>query len=75
MAAHRGTTIYFHPDPEILGADVAFNPKLLYEMALARARLYGGVKILWACESEVADGQTPIAESFHFPNGWLENST
>ncbi len=64
----RGTTVCFHPDPEIFGQNVAFNPAILHEMARSRALLYGGVEISWVCERGVADGKTPLAEKFHYPN-------
>src|SRR3990167_4192740 len=44
-AAHnkRGTTVKFHPDPEIFGAKAAFRPARLYKMARSKAYLFGGV--------------------------------
>ncbi len=64
----RGTTICFQPDPEIFGENAAFNPAVLHEMARSRAMLYGGVKIRWICDAEIADGATPLEQSFHYPN-------
>ena len=42
----RGTTLSFHPDPEIF-ADAAFRPALLYRMARSKAYLFRGVEIRW----------------------------
>lgn len=64
----RGTTVCFHPDPEIFGPDIGFKPAILCEMARTRAMLYGGVGIRWVCEAGIADGKTPTEQIFHFPN-------
>ena len=40
----RGTTIRFHPDPEIFGKAAAFEPARLYRMARSKAYLFGGVE-------------------------------
>ena len=45
----RGTTLSFHPDPEIF-ADAAFRPALLYRMARSKAYLFRGVEIRWRCD-------------------------
>ena len=42
----RGTTLSFHPDPDIF-ADAAFRPALLYRMARSKAYLFRGVEIRW----------------------------
>jgi topoisomerase IV subunit B len=68
----RGTTVCFHADPEIFGTKAHFKPAWLYQMARSKAYLYGGVEIRWACGPGVADGKTPVAESFRFPNGLLD---
>jgi topoisomerase IV subunit B len=65
----RGTTLSFHPDPEIFG-DAAFRPALLYRMARSKAYLFRGVEIRWRCEPEVPrpDG-VPQEARLHFPGG------
>ena len=68
-----GTTVCFHPDPEIFKSHGIFQPSLLREFARARALLYGGVEIRLTCEAGVADSTTPVQEIFHYPNGFLEN--
>ena len=66
----RGTTVTFHPDPEIFGKQ-AFVPERLYRMARSKAYLFRGVEIRWRCaKSLLAKGSTiPEEESFHFPGG------
>ena len=65
----RGTTLAFHPDPEIFG-DAAFRPALLYRMARSKAYLFRGVEIRWRCDPAVPrpDG-VPQEARLHFPGG------
>jgi topoisomerase IV subunit B len=65
----RGTTLTFHPDPEIFG-DAAFRPALLYRMARSKAYLFRGVEIRWRCDPEIPrpDG-VPHEARLHFPGG------
>ena len=67
----RGTTVSFHPDPQIFGAKVAFKPERLYRMARAKAYLFRGVEIRWRCATELLPEApaTPPEEVFHFPGG------
>jgi topoisomerase-4 subunit B len=62
----RGTTVTFHPDPEIFAAH-RFRPARLFSMARSKAYLYSGVEIRWSCA--VADGDVPAEARFHFPGG------
>ena len=39
----RGTSVRFHPDPEIFGANAAFKPARLFQMARSKAYLQRGV--------------------------------
>ncbi|GAB4527420.1 MAG: DNA topoisomerase IV subunit B [Parvularculaceae bacterium] len=72
-AAHnrRGTTIVFHPDPEIFGPKSAFRPARLYRMARSKAYLFGGVEIRWSCAPELIGDKddTPETAVLHFENG------
>ncbi len=72
-AAHnkRGTTVTFHPDPEIFGAHAAFKPARLFQMARSKAYLHRGVEIRWRCHpSRLKDGDaTPQEATIKFPNG------
>ena len=67
----RGTTVYFHPDPEIFGKKAAFKPSWLHQMAKAKAYLYSGVEIRWKCDPEIipTDKDVPATATFHFPGG------
>ncbi|SEO25463.1 DNA topoisomerase IV subunit B [Pseudorhodobacter antarcticus] len=62
----RGTTITFHPDPEIFGA-LKLKPARLFKLTQSKAYLFSGVEIRW--KSEINDGETPLEATFHFPNG------
>ncbi len=66
----RGTTITFHPDPEIFGKQ-AFVPERLYRMVRSKAYLFRGVEIRWKCDKSLLpkSGEIPEEESFHFPGG------
>ncbi len=62
----RGTSVTFHPDPEIFGS-LQFRPARLFRMVRSKAYLFSGVEIRW--KSAVADGETPTEAVFHFPGG------
>ncbi len=62
----RGTSVTFHPDPEIFGS-LRFRPARLFRMARSKAYLFSGVEIRW--KSHVDDGETPREATFHFPGG------
>jgi topoisomerase-4 subunit B len=65
----RGTTLAFHPDPEIFG-EAGFRPALLYRMVRSKAYLFRGVEIRWRCDPAVPrpDG-VPQEARLHFPGG------
>ena len=67
----RGTSVRFHPDPEIFGAKSHFRPALLYRMARSKAYLFRGVEIRWSCDpSLIREGDDiPAKETLHFPGG------
>jgi len=62
----RGTTVTFHPDPEIFGSQT-LKPARLYKLARSKAYLFSGVEIRW--KSAIPDGDTPQEATFHFPGG------
>jgi topoisomerase IV subunit B len=66
----RGTTVTFHPDPQIFGKQV-FSAERLYRMARSKAYLFRGVEIRWKCDAAMLPkvGGIPAEESFHFPGG------
>ncbi|MAI62994.1 MAG: DNA topoisomerase IV subunit B [Micavibrio sp. TMED27] len=67
----RGTTVSFHPDPEIFGEKAHFKPGWLFQMARSKAYLYSGVEIRWKCDPEIIPEGSPAKPEavFHFPNG------
>ncbi len=62
----RGTTTTFHPDEQIFGHH-RFRPSRLFKMVRSKAYLFSGVEIRW--KSAIADGDTPMEATFHFPGG------
>ena len=70
----RGTTIRFHPDPEIFGKDAEFSPARLYRMARAKAHLHRGVEIVWSCDQKLLGPKdaTPADAVLHFPGGLVD---
>jgi topoisomerase-4 subunit B len=62
----RGTTTTFHADEEIFGHH-RFRPSRLLKMVRSKAYLFSGVEIRW--KSAIADGDTPMEATFHFPGG------
>ncbi|WP_442864472.1 DNA topoisomerase IV subunit B [Bartonella sp. A05] len=67
----RGTRVRFHPDSEIFGNKITFEPEKIYKMARSKAYLFGGVKIRWSCDPSILEGVKNIPEKdvFHFPDG------
>jgi topoisomerase-4 subunit B len=65
----RGTTVTFHPDPEIFGK-IQFSPERLYRMARSKSYLFRGVEIRWKCDKSLLKGSDiPEEETFHFAGG------
>jgi topoisomerase-4 subunit B len=62
----RGTSVTFHPDPDIFGHQ-SLRPHRILRMARSKAYLFSGVEIRW--RSALADGDTPAEAVFHFPGG------
>jgi topoisomerase-4 subunit B len=67
----RGTKIRFRPDEQIFGKGARFDPARLCRMTRAKAYLFGGVEIRWACAPAliVDKEKTPEKAIFHFPGG------
>jgi len=67
----RGTTLRFHPDPEIFGNALRFRPAALFQMARAKAYLFKGVEINWHCDPSLlqAHDKTPAHARLHYPAG------
>ena len=70
----RGTTITFHPDPQIFGTSAKFSAERLYRMARSKSYLFGGVEIRWKCDPSLLpkDGSVPAEDTFHFAGGLRE---
>ncbi|MEO8883498.1 MAG: DNA topoisomerase IV subunit B [Devosia sp.] len=65
----RGTTVRFHPDPEIFGGKAEFSAARLFRMTRAKAYLFAGVELRWSCDESLANEEVPAKASFHFPGG------
>jgi topoisomerase IV subunit B len=65
----RGTSVRFHPDPQIFGEGAAFKPARLFQMARSKAYLQRGVQIRWKCDAARIKDDTPAEAVLHFPNG------
>jgi topoisomerase-4 subunit B len=65
----RGTTLRFHPDPEIFAA-VGFRPAMLYRMARSKAYLFRGLEIRWNCDPALPRPEgVPHEARLVFPGG------
>lgn len=67
----RGTTVRFHPDPQIFKGNMHFEPARVFRMARSKAYLYAGVEIRWKCDPSLVSGgdPTPHEAVLHFPAG------
>jgi len=67
----RGTTVMFHPDPQIFGERAHLRPGPLYRLARSKAYLFRGVQIRWKCDPLlIKDGdEFPAEDTLHFPGG------
>ncbi len=70
----RGTTVCFHPDPEIFGHKLGFKPSWLFQMLRSKAYLFSGVEIRWKCEESLIkpDSNVVSETTFKFPNGLMD---
>ncbi|MBL8700421.1 MAG: DNA topoisomerase IV subunit B [Alphaproteobacteria bacterium] len=70
----RGTTVRFHPDPEIFGKGAKLKAATIYRMARAKAFLFRGVELRWSCDpSLVKDDEVPSSAVLHFPGGLADS--
>ncbi|MBL8641695.1 MAG: DNA topoisomerase IV subunit B [Alphaproteobacteria bacterium] len=74
VKGRRGTTVSFHPDPEIFGQNCHFSPKRIHDLARSKAYLYRGVEIAWQCDPSLVPENANFeqAKVFKFPNGLLD---
>lgn len=70
----RGTTVTFHPDPQIFGTNCHFSPKRIHDLARSKAYLYRGVEIVWKCDPSLVpeNANFEASKTFKFPNGLLD---
>ena len=78
MQNRRGSSITFHPDPDIFGAQT-FKPHRLMRMARSKAYLFSGVEIRWKSalpRRRHADKKpcstSPAASPISFPTSWTK---
>jgi topoisomerase-4 subunit B len=71
----RGTTVRFHPDPEIFSGKAEFSAARLFRMTRAKAYLFAGVELRWSCDESLANDEVPAKASFHFPGGLRDYMT
>lgn len=69
VSNRRGTTIKFHPDPQIFGPNARFSQDRVFRMTRAKAYLFGGVEIRWSCDESLTTEAVPAKAVFHFPGG------
>lgn len=65
----RGTSVRFHPDPDIFGPKAHFSASRLFQMTRAKAYLFRGVEIRWSCDESIATDDVPAQAKFHYPGG------
>ncbi len=66
----RGTTITFHPDPQIFGDKADVSPAQRERMARSPACRFRGVDIRWKVDKSLLHGTTvPEEDTLHFPGG------
>jgi topoisomerase-4 subunit B len=67
----RGTTVTFHPDPDIFGKDLHFKPARVFRMARSKAYLFKGAEIRWSCDKTLLKDKSdvPAEATLHFPGG------
>ncbi|MBA5724448.1 type IIA DNA topoisomerase subunit B [Candidatus Liberibacter sp.] len=69
----RGTSVKFHPDPQIFGIDAEFDANRLLKIIKSKAYLSGCVKARWSCDKAIAEKfNVPEKTEFHFPGGLAE---
>ncbi len=73
----RGTLTRFHPDPEIFGENLHFDPARIFNMARSKSYLFAGVEIRFKCAPErIKPGSnTPTEAILCFPNGLADYLT
>jgi topoisomerase IV subunit B len=72
----RGTSVSFHPDPEIFGKGAKLKAATIFRMARAKAFLFRGVELRWSCDPSLVKGDdVPHEAVLHFPGGLADSLT
>lgn len=71
---NTGTTVTFHPDPEIFVDNPHLKPARLYKQAKSKSYLFKGVKIKWKCPASLITGKQdiPTEDVICFPGGLVD---
>ena len=71
----RGTTVRFHPDPEIFGDSASLRADRLYGLARSKAYLSKGVEIRWRCAEDRRRDcpEVPAEDTLCFPGGLADD--
>ena len=71
----RGTSVRFHPDPEIFGDSASLRADRLYALARSKAYLSKGVEIRWRCAEDRrrARPEVPAQDTLCFPGGLTDD--
>lgn len=71
---NTGTTVTFHPDPEIFVDNPHLKPARLYRQAKSKAYLFKGVNIKWKCPESLipAKHDVPTQDVICFPGGLVD---
>jgi topoisomerase-4 subunit B len=69
----RGTTIVFHPDPDVFGK-ARFDPARVFRLARSKAYLFRGVEIRWSCDPALVkkSDDVPASATLRFPGGLVD---
>ena len=71
----RGTSVRFHPDPEIFGDSASLRADRLYGLARSKAYLSKGVEIRWRCAEDRRRDcpDVPAEDTLCFPGGLADD--
>ena len=71
----RGTSVRFHPDPEIFGDSASLRATRLYALARSKAYLSKGVEIRWHCAEDRRRDcpDVPVQDTLCFPGGLADD--
>ncbi|MDE0172996.1 MAG: DNA topoisomerase IV subunit B [Defluviicoccus sp.] len=71
----RGTSVRFHPDPEIFGDSASLRADRLYGLARSKAYLSKGVEIRWRCAEDRRRDcpEVPAEDTLCFPGGLADD--